>query len=142
MRVSHGCIRMFPEDVEFLFERIRVKTAVRIINAPVKMGWDGEALVAEVHPLLEVPQPLVEESLEQIKELDADVDIPAVEFFSKDPLTYVTEQFIAATAERPGQIDWSLIEALVERSDGIPAAVGISIEGTDIKNAATSAAFE
>ena len=25
MRVSHGCVRMFPEDIEFLFERIRSK---------------------------------------------------------------------------------------------------------------------
>ncbi len=137
MRVSHGCIRMFPEDVEFLFERIRVKTAVRIIDVPVKMGWDGEALVAEVHPLLEVPQPLVEESLEQIEQLDADIEIPEVEFVSKDPLTHVTEQFITVTAVRPGQLDWNLVEVLVERSDGIPVAVGVSI-----KNAATSAASE
>ena len=43
---------------------------------------------------------------------------------SKDPLTYVTEQFIAATAERAGQLDWDLVEELVERSDGIPEAVG------------------
>jgi L,D-transpeptidase ErfK/SrfK len=41
MRVSHGCVRMFPEDIEFLFERIRVNTSVRIINVPVKIGWDG-----------------------------------------------------------------------------------------------------
>ncbi len=137
MRVSHGCIRMFPEDVEFLFERIRVKTAVRIIDAPVKMGWDGEELVAEVHRLLEVPQRLPEETAEQIEALDADVELPDVESLSKDPLTYVTEQFITATAERAGQLNWDLIEAMVERSDGIPEAVGISI-----KNAATSAAFE
>lgn len=149
MRVSHGCIRMFPEDVEFLFERIQVKTAVRIIDMPAKMGWDGEALVAEVHPLLEVPQPLVEESLEKIEQLDADIEIPEVEFVSKNPLTHVTEQFIMATAERPGQLDWDLIEALVERSDGIPNVVGMVVQAVNtggldlsIKNAATSAASE
>ena len=69
--------------------------------------------------------------------LDADVDLPPPEPNQKDPLTYVTEQFIAATAERAGQLDWDRIEVLVERSDGIPEAVG-----TRIKNAATSAAFE
>ena len=137
MRVSHGCVRMFPEDIEFLFDRIPLKTAVRIINVPVKLGWDGEVLVAEVHHLLEEPQRLPEESVENIESMDADVELPEVEFFSKDPLTHVTEQFIAATAERAGQLDWDLIEALVERSDGIPEAVG-----TSIKNAATSAAFE
>jgi L,D-transpeptidase ErfK/SrfK len=137
MRVSHGCIRMFPEDIEFLFQHVSVNTAVRIINAPVKMGWDGETLVAEVHPLLESPQPLVEASEQQLEKLDADVEVYEVDTPTKDPLTQITEQFITVTAERAGHLDWDLVERLVERSDGIPEAVGLSI-----KNAATSAAFE
>ena len=136
MRVSHGCIRMFPEDIEFLFSRIKVNTLVRIINAPVKMGWDGQELVAEVHPVLESPQPLVASSLQQIEELDADVEVPEDIAPVRDPMTQMTEQFILATAERPGQIDWELAERLVKRSDGIPETVG-----RRIKNAATSAAF-
>jgi len=137
MRVSHGCVRMFPEDIEFLFDHIKVNTPVRIINVPVKIGWDGEELVAEIHPLLEAPQPLVEESLEQIEQLDADIELPAPDPNSKDPLTYVTEQFVVATTERAGQLDWDLVEKLVGRSDGIPEVVGVAI-----KNAATSAAFK
>ncbi|MGI9249133.1 MAG: L,D-transpeptidase family protein [Woeseiaceae bacterium] len=137
MRVSHGCIRMFPEDIEFLFQHISINTAVRIINAPVKIGWDGEVLVAEIHPLLESPQLLVAESLQQIEKLDADIELPEVTSPSKDPLTQLTEQFIAVTAERAGQLDWDLVEEVAKRSNGIPEAVGISI-----KNAATSAAFD
>jgi L,D-transpeptidase ErfK/SrfK len=137
MRVSHGCVRMFPEDIEFLFEHIRVKTPVRIINVPVKIGWEGDVLVAEVHPLLQSAQPLPDASLEQLEQLDADVELPPPDPNSKDPLTYVTEQFIAATAVRAGQLDWDRIEELVRRSDGIPETVGAGI-----KNAATSAAFE
>ena len=137
MRVSHGCIRMFPEDIEFLFQHITVNTVVRIINAPVKIGWDGEDLVAEVHPLLETPQLLVAASLQRIEKLDADIELPDVSEPSRNPLTQVTEQFITATAERAGQLDWDLVEVVVKRSDGIPEMVGISI-----KNAATSAAFE
>ena len=137
MRVSHGCVRMLPEDIEFLFDRIRVSTPVRIINAPVKIGWDGDALVAEVHPLLESAQPLAEESAELLEQLDADVDLPPPDPNSKDPLTYVTEQFIVVTADKAGNLDWDLVEELVSRSDGIPEPVG-----SRIKNAATSAAFE
>jgi L,D-transpeptidase ErfK/SrfK len=138
MRVSHGCIRMFPEDIEFVFEHVRVNVPVRIINTPVKIGWDGEELVAEIHPLLESSQQeLVEGSAQQVEALDAATESLAVSEPSKDPLTQVTEQFIAVTAERAGQLDWALIEELVERSDGIPETVG-----TSIKNAATSAAFE
>jgi L,D-transpeptidase ErfK/SrfK len=138
MRVSHGCIRMFPEDIEFVFDHVRVNVPVRIINAPVKIGWDGEDLVAEIHPLLESSQKsLVEGSAQQVEKLDADTRALDVTEPSKDLLTQVTEQFITATAERAGQLDWDFVELLVERSDGIPETVG-----TSIKNAATSAAFE
>ena len=65
---------------------------------------------------------------------DAEDVIPAA---AKNPLTYVTEQFIAATNTRAGRLDWLKVEAMVARSDGIPSTVG---EG--IKNAATSAASE
>jgi L,D-transpeptidase ErfK/SrfK len=133
MRVTHGCVRMFPEDIEFLFGKIDVKTPVRIINEPVKMGWAGDALVMEVHPVLKVAAPPPEEA--DTEEAGEDVLEEVVQ--TKDPLTYVTEQFIATTAERAGQLDWQLAEQLVERSDGIPVTVG---EG--IKNAAASAAFE
>ena len=136
MRVSHGCIRMFPEDIEFLFERISVSTRVRIIDAPVKIGWDGETLVAEVHPLLEVGRPPLKVSQEQIDTMDADIEVHEPDIHSKNPLTHVTEQFISATAVKAGQIDWDIIEAMVKRSNGIPETVG-----TGIKNAATSAAF-
>lgn len=52
MRATHGCIRMFPEDVESLYERLPTGSKVRIVNQPVKAGWiDGELLV-EVHPVL------------------------------------------------------------------------------------------
>ena len=54
MRVTHGCIRMFPEDIRFLFEQVSVDTPVRIINEPVKVGWNGDELVMEVHRTLEV----------------------------------------------------------------------------------------
>ena len=53
MRVTHGCIRMFPEDIEFLFEHVPVNTPVRIINEPIKIGWDGDRLMMEAHRQLE-----------------------------------------------------------------------------------------
>jgi L,D-transpeptidase ErfK/SrfK len=56
MRVSHGCIRMLPEDIAELFARIPVGTPVRIINQPVKAGWYGGDLYLEVHPPLEEDQ--------------------------------------------------------------------------------------
>jgi L,D-transpeptidase ErfK/SrfK len=134
MRVTHGCVRMFPEDIEYLFGKIDVSTAVRIINEPVKMGWEGNQLVIEVHPVLAVVLPEITE----MPETEIADDVPgAVVAEVKDPLTHVTEQFIAATGERAAQLDWHLVEQIVYRSDGIPTRVG-----QGIKNAAASAAFE
>jgi L,D-transpeptidase ErfK/SrfK len=141
MRVTHGCIRMFPEDIEYLFQSVDVKTPVRIINTPVKIGWFGDALVMEVHPVLEAA---VSEGEEELVAADIDVDTvdesagdDEVAAQPKDPLTYVTEQFITVTGSRAGALDWDEVEVLVERSDGIPSAAG-----SRIKNAATSAASQ
>ncbi len=61
MRVSHGCIRLYPEDIERLYAMVPVGTAVRIIDQPIKAGFRGEELLLEVH------QPLLEDGNHQIK---------------------------------------------------------------------------
>lgn len=53
MRVSHGCVRMLPEDIELLFPQVPKGTPVHIINQPIKAGWYGGDLYLEVHPSLE-----------------------------------------------------------------------------------------
>jgi L,D-transpeptidase ErfK/SrfK len=53
MRVTHGCIRMYPEDIRRLFPNVPVGTTVQIVNQPVKIGWLFDTLFIEVHPLLE-----------------------------------------------------------------------------------------
>ncbi|KTD60254.1 putative ErfK/YbiS/YcfS/YnhG family protein precursor [Legionella sainthelensi] len=51
-RVSAGCIRMYPDDIELLFRSVPVGTQVRIINQPVKIGKQDGQLVLQVYPLL------------------------------------------------------------------------------------------
>ena len=53
MRVTHGCIRMFPEDIEALFENVPVGTPVRIVNQPYKIGWTNDGFYLEAHPPLD-----------------------------------------------------------------------------------------
>lgn len=53
MRVSAGCIRMYPEDIEKLFELVPVGTQVNIVNQPIKLGWLLDSLFIELHPPLE-----------------------------------------------------------------------------------------
>jgi L,D-transpeptidase ErfK/SrfK len=56
MRVTHGCVRMYPEDIEMLFDDVPVGTPVQIVNQPIKAGWLDGTLYLEVHPPLEEDQ--------------------------------------------------------------------------------------
>ena len=144
MRVTHGCIRMYPEDIDFLFGQISVNTPVRIVNEPVKIGWHGDQLLLEAHLTLEIAPPPepgemsagdeAESATEQTRTADAALEMPAV---PRDRLTTLTELFVSVTSNRPGRLDWDAAELLLERASGIPEAVG-----RRIKNAATSAASE
>jgi L,D-transpeptidase ErfK/SrfK len=49
MEVSHGCIRLYPEDIERLYGMVKVGTPGRLVYEPVKFGWRGDALYVEVH---------------------------------------------------------------------------------------------
>ncbi|MBI5461929.1 MAG: L,D-transpeptidase family protein [Gammaproteobacteria bacterium] len=53
MRVTHGCLRLYPEDSEIIFHEVAVGTPVQIVNQPVKVGWVEGMLYMEVHPPLE-----------------------------------------------------------------------------------------
>jgi L,D-transpeptidase ErfK/SrfK len=61
MRVSHGCIRLYPEDIKALFERVPMSTPVWVIDQPFKLGRDRGLLVLEVHtPVTEPDRPPVD----------------------------------------------------------------------------------
>jgi L,D-transpeptidase ErfK/SrfK len=49
MTVSHGCIRLYPEDIERLFNKVKIGTPGMFVYQPVKYGWRGDALYVEVH---------------------------------------------------------------------------------------------
>jgi L,D-transpeptidase ErfK/SrfK len=52
-QVSAGCVRMLPEDIEYLFSRVAVGTRVRIIYTPVKIGYLENAWYLQVYPILD-----------------------------------------------------------------------------------------
>ncbi|RUR13208.1 L,D-transpeptidase family protein [Legionella sp. km772] len=51
-RVSAGCIRMLPSDIEYLYQMVSVGTQVRIINEPIKMGKIENQWFFQAHPSL------------------------------------------------------------------------------------------
>lgn len=48
-KISLGCIRLFPENIEWLFARVKIGIPVKIINMPVKFGMREGVLYVELH---------------------------------------------------------------------------------------------
>lgn len=49
-RVSHGCVRLYPEDIARLFGDIKVGTPVTVVDQPLKVTKMDGQLWLEIHP--------------------------------------------------------------------------------------------
>jgi len=110
MRSSHGCIRLYPEDIEALFERVGRGTTVHLVNQPVLAGWRDGQLYLEVHP------PLAEEQ----HDLAAEADTALIRALER-----------AGSAAATVALDRAAIDKIVAEQRGIPFPVlrsGRSVE--------------
>ena len=53
LRASHGCIRLYPEDIAQLFDQIPVGTKVTVVNQPQVYGYRGDTLYLQSYPALD-----------------------------------------------------------------------------------------
>ncbi len=53
MRSSHGCLRLYPEDIAKLYEQLPIGTKVTVVNQPLVLGWEGGNLHAQAYEVLE-----------------------------------------------------------------------------------------
>ncbi len=111
LRATNGCIRLYPEDVEKLYEKTPVKTPVLIVNQPYLLGQRNGTVYMEVHAPSE--------------------DLNAVEF----------DKFYAKlrTIERESgrTLDWRKVKKVLAEALGIPVPIseirhgsGIGVEET------------
>lgn len=100
LRVSAGCIRLRPDDIESLFKMVPIGTPVRVINQPVKVAIEPDG-----RRWLEVHSPLsrTEEEMEQ--------GAPLV-------LTPEVEQFIAAP-----EVEQSAVAETLALKNGLPKPI-------------------
>ncbi|MCW8833739.1 MAG: L,D-transpeptidase family protein [Colwellia sp.] len=55
MRASSGCIRMFDEDIKWMYDHVPINTKVRIIEQPIKMSYEAnEKQLIEIHAPLSI----------------------------------------------------------------------------------------
>lgn len=53
LRGTHGCLRMYPEDIALIFRRVPVGTPVSVINEPQLAGFRDDTLYLQSYPVLE-----------------------------------------------------------------------------------------
>ncbi|MCG7599065.1 L,D-transpeptidase family protein [Halomonas sp. McH1-25] len=101
MRVTHGCIRMLPEDIERLFPKVPVGTQVRLINEPFKLGWTPEgALFVQTYPSLEESE--------------------------DTPVSRITDALDAVTSAVKGKrypVDYAKLRNEIENPSGVPESL-------------------
>ncbi|WP_410003441.1 L,D-transpeptidase family protein [Marinobacter sp. F3R11] len=103
MPVSHGCFRMYNEDISRFVYQVSKGTPVQIVNDPVKMGLSGGEVWLEVH------RPHEDYSQEDRDRLWREVTLEVEAFRQKHPGVEVQRR---------------AIELAVDQADGIPAMVG------------------
>jgi L,D-transpeptidase ErfK/SrfK len=105
-RVSSGCVRMYPEDVEKLFDMVTVGTKVTVIDEPIKFGWIGGQLFIEAHP-----------NQRQSDQLEAQGHF--------DPLldSKVVDRVIALAGNDRRRLDWSGIRRATIQRRGYPIQI-------------------
>ena len=100
MRVSHGCIHLYPEDIERLFPGVAAGTPVYVVNQPYKAGWFNNVLYLQAYP------PLV---------LNGQTYV--------NTLTPAVQAVTAVMGDRQVKIDWNAVMQGAIEARGIPVAV-------------------
>jgi len=105
MPVTHGCIRMYPEDIATLFPMVKPGTPVWLINEPVKVAYvDGELLM-EVHPQVD--------SEGQSMEPDPQI---------------LSKKLDEALGPNTAAIHWDFALEAMRKANGTPVVVGLEAD--------------
>jgi L,D-transpeptidase ErfK/SrfK len=102
MAVTHGCIRMYPEDVAALFAAVPVGTKVWLVNDPVKVAYVDGDLLMEAHPPVDSEGQSVEPDLQLL-----------------------SHQLDRALGSNTAAIHWDFARRALQAATGMPAIVGV-----------------
>ncbi len=112
LRASHGCIRMYPEDVLVLFDRVPVGTKVTVVNQPIVYRWQGDALYVQAYP--------PHEELLEAKAKKKAGKAPAVHTHLDEALA---RKLTERAAAHGGAIDLAFTEKVVSDARGVAVPV-------------------
>lgn len=119
LRASHGCIRMYPEDIAAVFDRIPVGTPVTVVNQPLVYRWHGDSLFVQAYP------PHEEDGKKAPAQLQPQLS------------KAISDKMSQRAKQHGGTIDWPLAERVVKDAQGV--AVPVTRHGTTLESFLASA---
>ena len=119
MRSSHGCMRLYPEDIAMFFDLIPIGTKVTVVNQPYLFGWRDGTLYLQAYSALE----------DDSRGLTKDRKRLLASLTNSKLGQTSLRQSIAAHSD---EIDWDLVDELAHSPRAVPVAVTGS-QGTDVQ---------
>jgi L,D-transpeptidase ErfK/SrfK len=120
LRSSHGCIRLYPEDIEQFFNMVPIGTEVRVVNQPFVFGWRDGQLYMQPYDVLE------DDTRDWTK--------AQKKLLTKSLAVRLQQQ----VQQHHEQVDWALVSALAKSPRGI--AVPITAGDTGVEQVLAAAA--
>jgi L,D-transpeptidase ErfK/SrfK len=100
MQISHGCVQLYPEDIEVLFKKASVGMPVRIIHQPYLAAWHQDMLYLEANE----PLPKWTQDKSRLKK-------------------QLLKQLHQISSKKNVAVDWKKVDRIIQRSDGIPTPI-------------------
>jgi L,D-transpeptidase ErfK/SrfK len=105
LRSSHGCIRMYPEDVEKVFDMVPIGEKVTVVNQPFVFGWHEGQLYLQ--------------SFDVLEDDPRNWDKAQKKLLSKALAARIQKELKA----RNETVDWDAISKLAHDPHGIPVSI-------------------
>jgi L,D-transpeptidase ErfK/SrfK len=113
MRSSHGCMRLYPEDIAVFFELIPIGTKVTVVNQPYLFGWRDGVLYLQAYAVME------DDSRNWGKD-------------SKRLLAKMLNPKLGAKiSEHASEIDWDRVSTLAHAPRAVPVPITGGRDGVD-----------
>ncbi len=123
IRSSHGCIRLYPEDILQLFDLAPIGAPVRVVNQPFLFGWHEGKLYLQAYDVLEDDPRDFTKAQKQLLSMQ------------------LATRFQKELKARGESIDWAAVSAVAHAPRGIPAPVAGGSASVDAE-VATAAVVE
>ncbi len=157
MQITHGCMRMYPEDIQTLYNAVEVGTPVYLVKQPIKVGWLDNTLYIEAHPDLEgeemnqaqryefALQLIKKTTHEDFPELDQEALNKALTELSGNPTAIYERlpgQYVAAPAAPPLPKPIAVVKPSIAAKSGVATPVKTTAKTAKVVKKAASVAVK